>query len=204
MADAKIKILFLAANPTNETRLRLGAESTKIKEALQLSSARDQFIFAENHAVRVDSLMRLVLQEDPHIVHFSGHGSNEGALIFEDHIGNAMEADPVGIANLFKLAGENTRLIVLNACYSRRQANELAKHVDAVIGMDSAILDETAVAFSIGLYEALGERRDVNRSFELAKTYVQLQSLPDAELPQLIERKGVPASSISLLPQYPQ
>jgi hypothetical protein len=126
MADAKIKILFLAANPTNETRLRLGAESTKIKEALQLSSARDQFIFAENHAVRVDSLMRLVLREDPHIVHFSGHGSNEGALIFEDHIGNAMEADPVGIANLFKLAGENTRLIVLNACYSRRQANELA------------------------------------------------------------------------------
>src|ERR1043166_148457 len=114
MSDRKIHILFLAANPSNETQLRLGAESTKIKEALEASSYRENFSFSEDSAVRLDSLQRTILKNDATIVHFSGHGSSEGELIFEDEHGNAVEADSAAIAELFRLAGENTRLVVLN------------------------------------------------------------------------------------------
>ncbi|HEV7879454.1 CHAT domain-containing protein [Bradyrhizobium sp.] len=200
MSNRLIKILFLAANPSDETRLRLGAESTRIKEALEAASTREQFTFSEEHAVRLDSIQRLILKQNPTIVHFSGHGSPNGTLVFEDQSGKGVEADSKAIAELFKLAGENTRLIVLNACYSESQATALAQHVDAVIGMDSAIPDETAIAFAKSLYETLGERRNVKTAFELAKNYLVLQGLSGAELPVLVERAGVPAASVLLLP----
>lgn len=196
----KIKILFLAANPSDETRLRLGAEATKIKEALELSTTRDDFTFSEEHAVRLDSIQRIILKQGPTIAHFSGHGSSVGELVFEDQQGKSVEADPKAIAELFRLAGENTRLIVLNACYSRPQAEALAQHVDAVIGMDKAIPDETAIAFSKSLYEALGERRDIKTAFELAKNYLALHRLPGADIPVLVERIGTPAAAVVILP----
>jgi hypothetical protein len=200
MSSRQIKILFLAANPSDETRLRLGAESTKIKEALESASSREHLTFSEDHAVRLDSLQRLILKQNPSIVHFSGHGAVAGSLVFEDHEGRGVEADAKAIAELFRLAGENTRLIVLNACYSEAQAKALAQHVDAVIGMGSAVSDETAIAFAKALYEALGERCNVKQAFSLAKNYVALQRLPGAELPVLVERAGVPAASVLLLP----
>lgn len=200
MNNREIRILFLAANPSNETRLRLGAESTKIKEALESASNRADFTFAEENAVRLDSLQRLILKQNATIVHFSGHGSAAGTLIFEDQQGKGVEADSTAIAELFRLASENTRLIVLNACYSKSQAKALAHHVDTVIGMDSAIPDETAIAFAKSLYETLGEGRSVKTAFELAKNYVRLQGLDGAELPTLVERPGVPAASVLLRP----
>jgi len=200
MSRRQIKILFLAANPSNETRLGLGAESTKIKEALEAATSRNHFTFSEDHAVRLDSLQRLVLKQNPSIVHFSGHGATAGKLVFEDSEGKSVVADSNAIAELFRLAGESTRLIVLNACYSELQAKALAEHVDAVIGMATAIPDQSAIAFAKALYEALGEGCNVKRAFDLARNYVALQGLPGAELPVLLEHVGVPAASVLLLP----
>ena len=200
MPTPQIKILFLAANPSDEARLRLGAESTKIKEALEAATSREHFLFVEDHAVRLDSLTRLILRQKPTIVHFSGHGAVEGSLIFEEQGGIGVEADPTAIAELFRLAGDNTKLIILNACHSEGQAKALANHVDAVIGISKSVSDDSAIAFSKALYEAIGEGCSVSRAFLLAKNYVVLQGLPDAELPVLIERPGAVANSLLLLP----
>lgn len=199
MNSKQIEILFLAANPSDETKLRLGAEATRIKEALESASNRN-FQFFEEHAIRLDSLQRTILRRNATIVHFSGHGSDEGRLVFEDLSGRGVTADSKAIAEIFRLASENTRLIVLNACYSEEQARALAVHVDAVIGMRSAICDESAIAFAKSLYETLGEGRSVRTAFDLAKNYLKLQQLPGAELLVLVERSGVPAASVQLLP----
>lgn len=203
MSNSNIKILFLAANPTDETRLRLGAEATKIKEALEHATFRN-FVLSQDHAVRLDSIQRLILKERPHIVHFSGHGSHMGALVFENNSGHAVEADPEAIANIFKYVPGNVRLIVLNACYSNSQAKALAKHVDAVIGMTTGVLDETATAFAKALYKSLGERCNLRSAFDLATNYIKLQGLSGAEIPVLIEREGVLAAAVQLLPASPQ
>jgi hypothetical protein len=44
VSDIPVKILFLAAEPSNEARLRLGQELRDIRERLQLSKERDRFI----------------------------------------------------------------------------------------------------------------------------------------------------------------
>jgi hypothetical protein len=58
-----IKLLFLAANPTDTDRLRLDEES------------RDQFELKTHWAVRADDLQELLMRYQPDIVHFSGHGN---------------------------------------------------------------------------------------------------------------------------------
>ncbi|MCB9133225.1 MAG: hypothetical protein H6647_20065 [Anaerolineales bacterium] len=55
-AAPKIKILFLAANPTDTARLRLGDEVRAIDQSLQLARYRDAFDLEQAHAVRVGDL----------------------------------------------------------------------------------------------------------------------------------------------------
>jgi hypothetical protein len=184
---------------SDETRLRLGVEASKIKEALRRSTYRDRFIFAEEHSVRLDTLRGVILRERPSIVHFSGHGSHAGELVFESQSGAAVAGDADAIGILFRLAGRDAKLVVLNACYSKRQALKLSETVDAVIGMANAIADMTAIAFSSALYENLGEGCDLKAAFELAKNDLDLRKLPGSDLPDLIERVGVAASKVQLV-----
>lgn len=69
-----IRILFLAANPIDTTRLRLDVEVRAIKEALRGAEFRSRFDLEQEWAVRTADLQRCLLQHKPHVVHFSGHG----------------------------------------------------------------------------------------------------------------------------------
>ena len=71
----RVVILFLAANPSTTTRLRLDSEVRAIDQALRQANYRDQFDLRQHWAVRVADLQELLLRHQPHIVHFSGHGS---------------------------------------------------------------------------------------------------------------------------------
>ncbi len=64
------KILFLAANPQGTTRLRLGQEVRQIREVLR----RSQFDLQERSEVRSADVRQAMLDLNPWIVHFSGHG----------------------------------------------------------------------------------------------------------------------------------
>ena len=69
------KILILTANPKNSDKLRLDEEVREIQEGLQRSRSRDQFEIISKWAVRPDDLRRALLDHEPQIVHFSGHGA---------------------------------------------------------------------------------------------------------------------------------
>jgi hypothetical protein len=68
------KILILAANPINTDRLRLDEEVREIQAALERPRSREQFELITRWAVRIDDLRRTLLDYEPQIVHFSGHG----------------------------------------------------------------------------------------------------------------------------------
>ena len=85
----KITILFLAANPKSTDRLRLDEEVRTIDERLRLAQYRDKFNLEQQWAVRTGDILDAMLRYQPDIVHFSGHGSTDGALIFEDASGAA-------------------------------------------------------------------------------------------------------------------
>ncbi len=98
-----IKILFLGANPSNTTRLRLDEEQRKIDQELRKTKYRDSFQFIPHGAVRADDLGELLLRYEPTIVHFSGHGTSEGAIILENSQGQAKPMPPEALSDLFRI-----------------------------------------------------------------------------------------------------
>jgi hypothetical protein len=189
----KITILFLAANPSDTTRLRLGEEVRGIDQALRLAEYRDAFDLQQHWAVRPADLQSLLLRHQPHIVHFSGHGSAAGEIMLEDATGKARSVSQAALSNLFSLLKDNLRVVVLNACYSQPQAEAIAQHIDCVVGMADAIGDKTAIAFVAAFYQALAYGRDLQNAFDLARNQAQLEGLDDEDVPQLLAPNANPA-----------
>lgn len=202
---SSIRILFLAANPRDTERLDLDREVARIRDRLSDSRLRDRFDLQQEWAVRLDQLSRFLLDYHPHVIHFSGHGSTAGALVFEDAAGSGSEsASPGAIANLFRILKDDIRLVVLNACFSAEQARAIAEHIDCVIGTSAAIDDGAAIAFAGGLYRAMGFNRDVHTAFELGRNAIEIEyavpALGQNEhlIPQLVTREGIDPKNITL------
>jgi hypothetical protein len=84
-----IQVLFLGANPSDTTRLRLDEEVREIDSVLRQSEFRDMFDLQQHWAVRISDLQGLLLRHKPDIVHFSGHGSMSNEIILEDSSGTS-------------------------------------------------------------------------------------------------------------------
>lgn len=175
----KIKILFLAADPSDATRLRLGQELRDIRERLQLSKQRDGFSLESRESVRPEDLTQAIFDVEPQIIHFSGHGMSTGELCFENSLGKAKPVSPTALANLFKLVANQVSCVILNACYSEVQAKAIAEHIPFVIGMNQSIRDKTAITFAVGFYKALGAGRSIENAYKFACLEIQLQGIPE-------------------------
>lgn len=97
------KILILTANPKDTSELDLGKEVREIESGLERSHKRDQFVIKSKWAVRPIDFRRAMLDVEPQIVHFSGHGAGDGGLEFEDEKGQVKFVDAEGLALLFEL-----------------------------------------------------------------------------------------------------
>jgi hypothetical protein len=190
--DKPIKILFLAANPQDTDRLRLDEEIRGIKHALLQAEFRDKFDIEQEWAVRVTDLQGHLLRHQPDIVHFSDHGREASEIILEDKTGESQIVPTRALEQLFAVLKDNIRCVVLNACYSERQAQAIAKHIDCVIGMSKAIGDEAAINFSVAFYQALGFGRNVQTAFDLGCVQIDMQNLNEQDTPQLLATKCNP------------
>lgn len=170
------KILFLASNPTESSSLRIDVEVRQIEEGLKRAPTRDILILKPYWAVRIADLRRAVLEESPHIIHFSGHGQANGILV-EDDQGENQQISTTALSNFLALFAGQIECIVLNACYSAQQASLLTRWIPFVIGIPSTISDKAAVAFSVAFYEALGNSRDYAFSFQYAYSALELEGI---------------------------
>lgn len=195
-APRKVKILFLAANPSDTMRVRLDQEVRSIDQALRQAEYREAFDLEQHWAVRAADLQGLLLSIKPDVVHFSGHGSDAGELILEDSSGNARVVSQDALSTLFSLLQDNLRVVVLNACYSASQAESIASQIDCVIGMSDAMGDQAGIAFSAAFYQAIAYGRDIRTAFGLACNQVSLEGLADANVPQLLASKNDPAQIV--------
>jgi hypothetical protein len=162
-----IKVLFLSSDPSDESRLRVDKELRDIRERLQMSRLRDKFVLESRGAVRTGDITQAIFDVEPQIVHFSGHGTRSGDLCFEDISGKLKTVKPEALAALFEIESENVECVILNACYSKSQAEAIAQYIPYVIGMSQAIGDDAAIAFSTGFYKALGANRTIEQAYNL-------------------------------------
>lgn len=180
------RILVLAANPKNSSELRLGEEVREIDEGLKRSRHHDQFEMVSKWAVRSRDFYRHMLDIQPHIVHFSGHGTGEDGIVLEDDSGKIQLVSTDALESLFKLfARKGLGCVLLNACFSEVQAEAISQHIPYVIGMNKSIGDRAAIAFAVAFYEALGAGETVEFAFDLACTAIQMANIPENLTPVL-------------------
>lgn len=194
-----VKILFLGANPSNLTQRALDREAREIGERLRAAKLRERFQLEYGWAVRVSDLQQCLLVHEPTIVHFSGHGTQDGQFMVEDQQGRAFAVNPSALAMLFEILRDNIRCVVLNACASKVQAEAIRQHIDCVVGMTRSITDATAIAFSSAFYQALGFGRSIKVAFDLGCAQILLEGLAEADLPALICREGVRPEEVWLV-----
>jgi hypothetical protein len=186
----RISILFLAADPSDKSRLRLGQEFREITEQLRLAKQRDRFKLEQPQlSLRTKDVSGALLDTKPQIVHFSGHGKSDGSLCFENELGQAQIVSIDAVAALFEQFSTHVNCVILNACYSEIQAEAIAKSINYVIGMKKEIGDEAAIAFAIGFYQALGAGCSIEESYRLGCVQINLQGIPEYLTPILIKNK---------------
>jgi hypothetical protein len=186
-----IKILFLASDPSDASRLRLQQEYRDIEERLQLAKQRERFLLHPRLSVRVRDITQAIFDFAPQIIHFSGHGTSTGALCFEDETGKIQAVESEALAELFELVVDQVNCVVLNACYSETQAKAIAKYVPYVIGMKQAIGDQAAISFAVGFYKALGANRPIEEAYKFGRVEIRLQNIPEHLTPVLYPKKKV-------------
>ncbi|UCE07514.1 MAG: CHAT domain-containing protein, partial [bacterium] len=187
-----IKILFLAANPSDTTQLRLDQEIRSIDEKLRQSEFRSRFEIQQHWAVRVSDLQGCLLRHRPTIVLFSSHGSSSSEIVLENHHGNSQPVSEHALSQLFSVLKDNIKCVVLNACHSEPQVKAIANHIDCVIGMSKEISDSAAISFSASFYQALGYRRDIKTAFYLGCGQIDLEDLSEKDTPKLWTLKKDP------------
>jgi hypothetical protein len=194
----KVTVLFLAANPQGTNHLSLDEEIRSITEKIRASDRRDALDLISAWAVRPDDLLQKLNEHKPQIVHFSGHGSQVGEIILLDSNGLPKSVGSAALEALFRVLKDNIQVVILNACYSRIQAEAIAKVVDCVIGMKAAIGDKAAITFAASFYRAIGFGRSVQEAFEQGKVALLLEGIPEEGIPELLCRSGVAASKVIL------
>ncbi len=199
----KVKVLFLAASPDGAGTLKLDEEIRSITHKILTAESRDIELISA-WAVRPDDLLQTLNQHKPNIVHFSGHGSPSGEIILVDeNLVNGRQVpkpvSPKAIKALFQVLKDNVQVVVLNACFSRIQAEAIKDVIDCVIGMNAAIGDKAAITFAASFYRALGFGRSVKEAFEQGKVALLLEGIPGETIPELLVKTGVEPSNVFLI-----
>jgi hypothetical protein len=190
-----VKILFLAADPSDASRLRLGQELRDIKEKLRIAKAPEKYQLEQRESVRVSDITQAIFDIEPNIIHISGHGTSQGELCFENEEGKLQLVTPDAFAAMFELLVKHVNCVVLNACYSEIQAKAIAQHIPFVIGMNDAIGDQAAIAFAVGFYKALAANRSIEDAYKFGCVEIRLQGIPEHLKPVIYVKKDlIPAS----------
>lgn len=201
-------ILVLASNPRGTTVLDLSREIRDIEEGLKRSQNREQFKTEICLAVRPIDLRRTLMDVNPKIVHFCGHGEGNLGLCLEDESGDPQLVSTEALSDLFRILANRVECVVLNSCYSEVQAKAIVEHINYVIGMNRAVRDDAAIRFAVGFYDGIGAGESIEKSFELGRNAVILEIAPDArvdrkfiaeDLPEIVREGLIPEHLIPVL-----
>jgi len=178
-------ILILAANPKNTPPLRLEQEIREIGNGLERAQKREEYALKQKLAARPHDVRRAMLDYNPNIVHFCGHGSGDEGIAFEDENGQEILVSTDALSGFFELFADKVECVVLNACYSEIQAEAIVKHIPCVIGMKKAIGDTAAIEFAVAFYDALGAGESIEFAYKLACNAIQWKGIPEHLTPTL-------------------
>ena len=195
----RITVLFMAANPLDQTQLRLDEEARAIAETIRKAEHRDAVRLVSCWAARPLDVLQALNEHQPRIVHFSGHGSEQDEIVFQDNHGAAKLVSKEAITQTMAAASGEIQLVFFNTCYSRNQAEAVVQHVSAAIGMKSSIGDDAARVFAAAFYSAIGFGLSVGCAFAQAKAALMLEGIPEQDSPELFVSAGLQPEELILV-----
>lgn len=126
-------------------------------------------------------------------------------LAFENDASITHETHTEPLTKLFHQFKDTLKCVVLNACYSEVQAEDISQQIDYVIGMSRGIEDESATKYAIAFYDAVFAETTFHQAFNLACTAINLSNLPDHDVPVFLtapEMGGTKLAYTALIPQF--
>ncbi|MBE1560740.1 effector-associated domain EAD1-containing protein [Nonomuraea africana] len=180
-----LRVLCLMASPGDQGMLNLAEELRRIQLVAERSGRME---VSARTAARTSDILPALLTVRPHVVHFAGHGDDDGALVFEDtaHVSTRVAAERLAAA--FEAAGP-LLCVVLNACYTGEQAEVFLAAAGAVAGSTEALPDQAAILFSEGFYLGLGDGRSAREAFGLGSARMGLDG-HDTSCLRYLDREG--------------
>jgi tetratricopeptide (TPR) repeat protein len=129
--------------------------------------------------------VQTALRDGWDVVHFTGHGTEDGRLVLEDSSGVAHFLTQQETAQLF--TGQQPPLVLLSACYSETVGRALhGAGVPDIVAIDARtpIADLAAIIFADHFYSALVKGWNLQRAFDDAQRAVALDpKVGDAQPP---------------------
>ncbi len=184
----KCDVLILSANPNTTQPLQLEKERELIKQRLQEGEVGKKYIVHAEKVAYIEDLSKYLLQYDPTILHFSGHGNADGEIILNNRQGEAQVLSIETLAEFLAIVRGRIECVILNACFSLEKADVVADQVSCVIGMDKEIDDESALILAGGFYRGLGFGQGYYKAFEIGRNEIKALKLPDDNVPRFITR----------------
>jgi hypothetical protein len=186
-----VRVLILAANPPDTETLRIDQEIREIQRAIRSGRDRDNIEVSIRLAVGPADISQALLDDEPRLVHFAGHGGGpDGSIAAEDDYGLARVIPVDGLVDLFRAFEPSVECILVNACDTELLARELSAVVRYAIGMRHPVRDRSSIRFSTGFYQALAAGKSIEEAFQLG--VVMLKMTPsglDAGAPVLFRRE---------------
>lgn len=195
----KVRILLVAANPLYSSRLALDEEIRDIYVKIRATTYRDNIEIITALAARPDDLLQLLNEHQPHIVHFSGHGTKSGEIVLSGERGEERVVSPIALQALFSTLKDNVRVVILNACYTESPAASISAVIDCTIGMQVTVEDEAARFFSAAFYRAIGFGRSVQQAFDQAVVALLLNGFDVKNKPVLVAKDNIDPREITLI-----
>lgn len=195
-----LKILMLAANPTSETELDINLELRRIRDAIKQGGNRDAIRVEYEPMAKPGDLIDSLRSFRPEILHFSGHGSPDHRIILESDTRSPVPIPQDIIEQIFREQGEGIRLVVLNACFTRDQAEKLVRFVPCAIGMDPQVPDDAAITFASEFYGGLSHGESVRRAFNTSLIQMKLHDIAAGNVRELGAGSSVVARDNRVIP----
>lgn len=183
------KIVAVFATPEGSDSGRLAMESRVIKECAKMCRSRNVDVVSI-HGAKIRDLQLALLEQDPHIVHFSGHATESGELQFEDENGKMKTVDKGEMARLLGMI-PSIECVILNARHTLSQGEEIIWGVPFTIAMDGPISHEISAYFVRGFYDAVASGKDYAAAYEFGLSTLGIEGFTTAKaVPKLLRQSS--------------
>jgi len=199
-----LRILYLTASAAGD--LRVDQEVRRVNAAVRTATGRDLVSIEHLPAVTGGDLLDGLTRFRPQVIHFSGHADAQ-ALVFDtgrDSKSLGIHLSAESFAAALEAVDRPPALVVLNACNSEPQLQRLLGSASVAVGMSDSIGDAAAIAFAARFYAAITDGQSVRAAFRIAKVQMEIDGLPDADLPALAEAVDGDAARLVLVPAEPR